>query len=51
MKTILLGSGQEHCCKTYINGGGISPTIGCTDLSHPRMIEVYEISNQYRCAR
>ena len=35
---MILGSLQAHASKTMVEGG-ICPTIGCTDLSLPKVIE------------
>ena len=38
---MILGSLQAHASKVKIEGG-VSPTIGCTDLSLPKIIEINE---------
>jgi hypothetical protein len=35
---MILGSLQAHASKALVEGG-VSPTIGCTDLSLPKIIE------------
>lgn len=40
-KAVLCGSGQEHASKVFVNETAVCPTIGCTDLGMPRMIEIF----------
>lgn len=40
---MIVGSLQAHASKSYIGKqGGVCPTIGCTDLSLPKLIEIYD---------